>query len=126
MLGRNLSVTIVLVIVALSYFQGPALAITQITQEEAAKSVSEAFAVRVLKVREGEFDGQAVWLVTVMKDGGERNDAFQVTTLAIDRETGQLVPAFRHLASGYLLPGIDSKESKTGLRPDAARSRTWR
>ena len=126
MLGRNLNATVVLVIVVLSYLQGPALAITQITQEEAAKFVNETFAVRVLKVREGDFEGQAVWLVTVMKDGGERNDAFQVTTLAVDRETGQLVPAFRHLASGYLLPGIDSKENKTGLRPDAARSRAWR
>jgi len=95
-------------------------------EEEAARSISERFDVQVLRVRAGEIDGRAVWLVTVMQRGGTRNDAFQVTTLAVDRESGELVPAFRHRSSGYDLPGALSGDDKVGIRPDAARGRTWR
>jgi hypothetical protein len=48
-----------------------------------------------------------------------------VSSLAIDRQTGDLVPSFRHRASGYDLPG-GLRGDKAGLRPDAARSRPWR
>ena len=103
---------------------GPALG--AVSEQEAAAKIAEAYDVRVLRVREGEIDGTAVWLVTVMKGGGERNDAYQVTTLAVDRETGRLVPSFRHRPSGYDLPGAQPRGDKAGLRPDAHRGRTWR
>jgi hypothetical protein len=48
-----------------------------------------------------------------------------VSSLAVDQETGDLVPAFRHNASGYELPG-GLRGDKAGLRPDAMRSGTWR
>ena len=41
------------------------------------------------------YDGRAVFLVTVMNPGGDFNEAFQVTTLAVDVETGKLVSGYR-------------------------------
>ncbi len=104
-------------------FSGNALA--QVTDLEAKRQVEESYQVEVLGVREGEIDGRAVWLVTVMMPQGDFNTAFMVSNLAIDRETGDLVPSFRHRVSGYVLPG-GLRSDKSGLRPDAARSRTWR
>ncbi len=104
-------------------FSGNALA--QVTDLEAKRQVEEAYEVEVLQMREGEIDGRAVWLVTVMMPSGDFNSAFMVSSLAIDRQTGDLVPSFRHRASGYDLPG-GLRSDKDGLRPDVARSRTWR
>jgi hypothetical protein len=97
-----------------------------IGKDEAAQQIAERFAVEVLDVKSGEIDGQAVWLVTVMKQGGNRNDAFQVTRLALDRDSGALLPAFRHRASGYDLPERPVQGERGDLRPDAMRSGTWR
>ncbi len=99
-----------------------------LTQKEAERKVAEAYGVEVIakKTRAGEIDGRAVWFLTVMNPGGDFNTAFQITTLAVDRDSGELVPAFRHRSSGYELSGADSRGDKDGLRPDAARSRTWR
>ncbi|MDJ0946518.1 MAG: hypothetical protein QNJ30_23965 [Kiloniellales bacterium] len=104
---------------------GRALALTQ---QEAERKVAEAFGVEVLSkhTRAGEIDGRAVWFLTVMNPGGTFNDAFQVNTLAVDQETGELVPAFRHRASGYELPGAASLDDQSGVRPDMSGSGPWR
>ncbi len=104
---------------------GPAAALSQ---EEAERKVAEDFGVEVLAkhTRAGEIEGRAVWFLTVMNPGGTFNDAFQVNTLAVDQETGELVPAFRHRASGYDLPGAASLDDQTGVRPDMSGSRPWR
>ena len=102
---------------------GPAAAIDK---DEAARRIAETYDVEILKVEEGEVAGQAVWMVTVMKGGGNRNDAFQVSTLAVDRDSGELVPSFRHRASGYDLPPSPGGGDTETLRPDAMRSGTWR
>lgn len=72
--------------------------------EAAGKKVGERFDVEVLKVSPGDLDGRKVWLVTIMRPGGNRNSAFQVHVLAVDQETGTLVPSFRHSANGSILP----------------------
>ncbi len=100
-------------------------AVAQVTDQEAKRQIEDSYDVEVLRVREGEIDGRGVWLVTVMVPPGNSNAAFMVSNLAIDRQTGDLVPSFRHRASGYDLPG-GRRGDKVGLRPDAARSRTWR
>ncbi len=99
-----------------------------VTQEEAERKVAEDFGVDVLTkhTRAGEIDGRDVWFLTVMNPGGTSNDAFQVNTLAVDQETGELVPAFRHRASGYDLPGATSLDDQTDVRPDMSGSRPWR
>ena len=75
-----------------------------VTDEAAAKQVAETYNVEVLRVRAGTIDGRKVWLVTVMQPGGNSNGAFQVHVLAVDEESGALVPSFRHHADGYTLP----------------------
>ena len=75
-------------------------AATAATAQQVAKKIEAGFGVRVLKVRRSQVDGRAVFLVTVMNPGGDFNEAFQITTLAVDVKTGKLVSGFRHLSSG--------------------------
>lgn len=79
-------------------------ALAAVDAETAAKQISERYAVEVLKVRPGEIAGRKVWLLTVMRPSGSGNATFQVHSLAVDQETGALVPSFRHLPDGYVLP----------------------
>ncbi len=97
-----------------------------VTKEQASRQIEEAFGVEVLKARPGKIDGRDVWLLTVMNRGGNFNGAFQFNTLAVDQASGALVPSFRHGPSGYTLPEAGDRSDKDGLRPDAARTRTWR
>ena len=75
-----------------------------VTEEAAAERIAEEFGVEVLRVRPGERDGRAVWLLTVMQPEGSSNATFQVHILAVDQESGALLPSFRHRSSGYDLP----------------------
>ncbi len=79
-------------------------ALSAVSQSEAARMVTQTFDVEVLRVRSGQVGDRAVWLITVMNPGGDFNAAFQVNTLAVDKGSGELVPAFRHRSSGYDLP----------------------
>ena len=75
-----------------------------VTKETAAERIAEEFGVEVLRVRPGERDGRPVWLLTVMQPEGSSNATFQVHILAVDQESGDLLPSFRHRNSGYDLP----------------------
>ena len=121
--SRRVARALAAALLASFVFSGNAVA--QVTDQEAKRQIEDSYDVEVLRVREGEIDGRGVWLVTVMVPPGNSNAAFMVSNLAIDRQTGDLVPSFRHRASGYDLPG-GRRNDKVGLRPDAARSRTWR
>jgi len=102
-----------------------AAAVAQVSDEDAARQIEEAYGVEVLDVREDEIDERPVWLVTFMVPGGDSNAAFMVSRLAVDQETGELVPSFRHRSSGYELPG-GLRGDKSGVRPDAMRGGAWR
>ena len=99
-----------------------------LTKQEAERRLAETFGVEVIekRTRSGEIEGRAVWFMTVMNPGGDFNAAFKVTTLAVDQETGELVPAFRHKPSGYELPGAPSRDAQSGVRPDLSGARPWR
>jgi hypothetical protein len=75
-----------------------------VSAEAAGKTLTERYDVQVLNVRPGDIDGRKVWLVTVMVPGGNSNSAFQVHLLAVDQQSGDLVPSFRHHTEGYTLP----------------------
>jgi len=111
-------------VLVLGLLPGPVVA--AVSSEQAAQKVAEQFNVKVLKVRAAVLDSTPVWLVTVMKAGGNNNDAFQVTTLAVDQETGTLVPSFRHGANGFRLPEGQDRETRLEQRPEAMRSGAWR
>ena len=104
----------------------PAPVAAAVSSEAAARKVAEQYSVEVLRVRAAVLDNTPVWLVTVMKGGSNNNDAFQVTTLAVDQETGELVPAFRHGANGFSLPEGQGRGTRLEQRPEAMRSGTWR
>lgn len=77
-------------------------AAAELSEEEAAvaKKLEDAYGVRVLRIRSGEIDGLAVYIVTVMNPAGDFNEAFQVTTLAVDKKSGILVSRFRQTPTG--------------------------
>ena len=79
-------------------------ALAQVGAEAAATKIAERYGVEVLKVQPGEADGRKVWLLTVMQPAGSGNATFQVNHLAVDQESGALVPSFRHRTQGYDLP----------------------
>ena len=110
-------------VLALAAPAAPAMA--QVTEEAAAAQIRTEYGVEVLRVRAGTVDGRPVWLITVMKPGGTSNSAFQVTTLAVDQATGDLVPAYRHGRHGAEGSG-DSVDTRLDLRPDNMRTGTWR
>jgi hypothetical protein len=111
-------------VLVLGLLPGPAAA--AVSSEQAARNVAEQFSVKVLRVRAAVLDSTPVWLVTVMNAGGNNNDAFLVTTLAVDQETGKLVPSFQHGANGFRLPEGQDRETRLEQRPEAMRSGAWR
>lgn len=103
----------------------PAPAQAQISRDDAARRIESDYNVQVLRVRPGDIDGRAVWLVTVMNPGGDYNEAFGVTTLALDQADGTLVPAFRHGPTGAR--GLDdSVDTRIDRRPSSMQSGPWR
>lgn len=105
---------------------GPSLAQGILDRGEVTEKIEEAYPVRVLKIEPGEVDGQAVWMVTVMNDGGDFNSAFAVNTLAVDPSSGELVPAFRHNESGYEKGALIGGGDRDSQNPARARSGVWR
>ncbi|WP_340118568.1 hypothetical protein [Pelagibius sp. 7325] len=89
---------------AAAFSAAPQPARAAVGAEAAGKQIAERYDVQVLKVAPGEIDGRKVWLLTVMVPGGNSNSAFQVHRLAVDQESGDLVPSFRHHTEGYTLP----------------------
>jgi hypothetical protein len=83
--------------VLLPLLAGPAAAMSE---AEVTAKVAGDYSVDVLQVRRAALDGRQVFLVTMMNQGGDFNEAFQVNTIAVDVESGELVPGFRHRPSG--------------------------
>lgn len=75
-----------------------------------ADRLAKDYGVTVLKTADGEIDGKPVLFVTVMKDGGNKNDAFQVTTLAVDPASGELISQYRTTPNGQVDAGPGRKE----------------
>ncbi len=74
----------------------------RLTAEAAARQVAETYGVEALRVREmRQQDGSLAYAVTVMVPGGDSNNAFTVTTLLVDAQTGDLIPQFRHTPTGH-------------------------
>ncbi len=80
---------------------GSAPALAQMSAEEIADAVAETYGVTVLRTVAAEDDGTLMYVVTFMNPGGDFNTAYQVSSVAVDAETGKLISQFRHRASGY-------------------------
>lgn len=70
-----------------------------------ADRIAKEFGVTVLKTAAGDIDGKTVLYVTVMSPGGNSNSAFEVTTLAADPETGDLISQYRTTPTGQVNTG---------------------
>ena len=99
----------------------------RLTAESAAQGVAETYGVEVLRVREMRAeDGRRAYAVTVMAPGGDANDAFRVTTLLVDAQTGELIPQFRHTPTGHEISGAPSNVPPTEVDGPALRRRSNR
>jgi len=95
----------------LAVFAQAAPASTQVAgKKEIADRLAKDYGVTVLKTADGEIDGKPVLFVTVMNDGGNENDAFQVTTLAVDPATGELISQYRTTPNGQVDAGPGPRE----------------
>jgi ribosomal protein L23 len=93
------------------------------TPEEVKQQIEKRYPVQVLKVTPADLDGKKIYDVRVMRKNGG-NGAFGVTSLAVDAESGQLVPAFRHKTSGYTIPDAVEGEPRQIFVP--SQGSTWR
>ncbi len=96
-----------------------------VTPDDIKRQLESAYHVEVLRVEPIELAGKPAFTVRVMKKQSGGNDAFRVTTLAVDGETGQLISAFHHRASGYALSDAPAVEPKQIIVPEQG-MRTWR
>ncbi len=90
------------------------------------KKLTQQYGVKVLRLTQGEYDGKKVFLATVMNPAGNSNGAFEVATLAVDPQTGNLIPAFRHTKTGYELSGAESTNTNRNDWGVPGSGRTWR
>jgi len=105
---------------------GPASA-QRLTAQEAGQRVAESYGVEVLRVRDMRTaDGRRAYAVTVMAPGGDNNEAFQVTTLLVDPQTGDLISQYRQTPTGHEISGAPSNVPPTEVEGPALRRRSTR
>lgn len=80
---------------------------------ELRERFGEEFGVEVLDVRAIEADGTPAWAVKVMQPGGNFNAAFRVSTLVVNKESGEVLG---ELASS-IRTGSDVREGGPRLEP---------
>ena len=71
------------------------------------------YGVKVLRIKPMTEQGRSAFAVTIMNPGGDFNEAFQVNTIVIDAETGQLIIQYRQGSSG-LRSAAPPVSSRTG------------
>ena len=92
----------------------------------AAKAVAERFGVKVLSARRADENGRAVYDLTVMRAGGDFDDAYGVETLTVDAKTGELLPQFRNETSGYRLSAPPDRTPRDGAVATTIRRESFR
>lgn len=98
----------------------------QVSEGDVRAQIEALYPVQVLKLEEAEVDGEAAYLLTVMNEGGDFNEAFQVNTLAVRQSDGTLISSFRHGASGYDVPPTLSGSPSSEIHPGQMRNGPWR
>ena len=99
----------------------------RLSAEAAAQRVAETYGVEALRVREMRTeDGRRAYAVTVMAPGGDINGAFQVTTLLVDAQTGDLISQYRQTPTGHEFSGAPSNVPPTEVDGPALRRRSTR
>ncbi len=114
--GLTVRILAVAAVAAVFSAATPSLAQDLMSESRARAMIEETYGVQVLSVEEIGKDGRQVFIVKVMNPPGDFNEAFQVNTLVIDRQTGSLVSQFRHLPAGHQMsaPGIGNAGEASG------------
>jgi hypothetical protein len=116
---------IAILVLALGLGAAAGVARADVTPDEVKQRLEKAYPVQVLKVEPTQIDGKPGFAVRVMSNDTSGNGGFGVSTLTVDAETGQLVPAFRHQTSGYILPETVSGDPRQVNVPEHG-FKTWR
>lgn len=87
----------------------PSHAANGMSKEAVTTSVEKAHGVKVLRIEEADHNGTPIYLVTVMNPAGDFNAAFQVTRLAVDRASGNLVSQYRTTPTGQVHSGAETR-----------------
>jgi hypothetical protein len=97
-----------------------------LSPDAVAVALAKRFDVKILRVTPIERDGKSRYAVFVMNPGGNFNDAFKVTMLVVDAETGDLVEQFQRENSAYDLPEAASRPPPGDDGGAAIRRETFR
>jgi hypothetical protein len=98
----------------------------QMDPKKLSDKLGKDYGVQVLKVVPVEMGATPAFAVTVMNKGGNANEAFAVTTLVVDRQKGELLSQFRHIATGYLSSGAEAFEANRNALTTPSDGKTWR
>ena len=74
--------------------------LAQVDKDQIQRKFETEYGVTVLRIREISDNGKPVFAVTVMNPGGNFNEAYQVNTVAVDPETGELISQYRSKTNG--------------------------
>ena len=111
-LGGKVKPLLATTLLAAGLALSPVASAAELSAAEVGQQIAQTYPVKVLSVRNIEFDGRTVYAVKVMTKGGDFDDAFQVNTIIVDADTGKPIPVFRHRDSGYILPDAGNRKTK--------------
>lgn len=72
----------------------------QVSKDQIRQKLESEYEVTVLRMRDIVQDGKPVIAATLMNKGGDSNRAFQVHTIVVDPQTGELVSQYRSRTNG--------------------------
>ena len=84
-----------------------------LSADQVKRQVETRYGVTVLRIKPVTEQGRSAYAVTIMNPGGDFNEAFQVNTIVIDAENGQLIIQYRQ-GPGGLRPAAPPVSSRTG------------
>ncbi len=99
--GLALRSAAMMTLVLLTMFGIGVSAHAQMTKQQIMRKIERDFGVKVLKVQPAKDMGPNVLAVTVMNPPGDFNEAFQINTLAVDKQSGKLVLVEAQTQQGY-------------------------
>ena len=94
----------------------PSVSEAQLSEAQVKEQLEKAYGVMVLRVRALDDQGKAAYAVTMMNPPGNFNEALQVNTIVVDRETGAPISQYRPQTSGVQLAARPRVEPPIGFR----------
>lgn len=96
------------------------VSLAQISQDQVTQQLENTYGVKVLRIQPIENRKKAAYAVTMMNPAGNVNEADQVNTIVVDRETGKPLSQYFEEPNGVHLaaPPVEQRTSpKTAAAP---------